>query len=165
MDDDRSDDAAAPPADPPKLPPAWFKHLFWRAHRALYRMLGARVLWTPESKRGWGAMHVTTVGRKSGQPRGVILGYVDDDSRPVVLAMNGWDEGPPAWWLNLEANPDAVIGRKGEPEQRVRARRAEGDERDRLWRRWSDIDDGLDAYAAVRSTDTPVVVFESAERR
>ena len=26
----------------PKLPPAWFKHLFWRAHRLAYRLLGAR---------------------------------------------------------------------------------------------------------------------------
>ena len=146
--------------DPPKLPPVWFKHLFWRVHRFVYRILGARVLWTPKSKRGWGAMHLTTVGRKSGERRGVIVGYIEDDSVPVVLAMNGWDEGQPAWWLNLEALPDAVIRLKGEPERPVRARRVEGDERDRLWRRWAEIDEGLDAYAASRSADTPVVVFE-----
>ena len=50
----------------PKLPPAWFKHLFWRVHRFLYPAPGSRVPWTPASKRGWGAMHLTTVGRKSG---------------------------------------------------------------------------------------------------
>ena len=105
-------------------------------------------------------MHLTTVGRKSGERRGVILGYIEDDSSPVVLAMNGWDEGQPAWWLNLEAHPDAVIRLKGQPEHPVRARRVEGDERDRLWRRWAEIDEGLDAYAASRSADTPVVVFE-----
>ena len=49
---------------------------------------------------------------------------------------------------------------KGRPERPVRARQAEGDERERLWRRWAEIDDGLDAYAASRSADTPVVVFE-----
>ena len=32
--------------EPPKLPPVWFKHLFWRVHRFAYRLLGARVLWT-----------------------------------------------------------------------------------------------------------------------
>ncbi len=149
-----------PTTEPPKLPPAWFKHLFWRVHRLLYRILGSRVLWTPASKRGWGAMHLTTVGRRSGEPRGVILGYIEDASTPVVLAMNGWDEGQPAWWLNLEARPDAVIRLKGEPERNVRARSVEGDERDRLWRRWAEIDDGLDAYAASRSADTPVVIFE-----
>jgi hypothetical protein len=42
----------------------------------------------------------------------------------------------------------------------VRARAVQGDERDRLWRRWAEIDDGLDAYAASRVADTPVVVFE-----
>ena len=146
--------------EPPKLPPAWFKHLFWRGHRLAYRVLGGRVLWTPQSKRGWGAMHLTTVGRHSDEERGVILGYVLDGSCPVVLAMNGWDEGVPAWWLNLEAHPDAVIRLKGEPERPVRARRAEGEERDRLWQRWAEIDEGLDAYAASRSADTPVVVFE-----
>jgi deazaflavin-dependent oxidoreductase (nitroreductase family) len=146
--------------EPPKLPPVWFKHLFWRGHRLAYRLLGDRVLWTPASKRGWGAMHVTTLGRTSGERRGVILGYIEDGSTPVVLAMNGWDEGLPAWWLNLEANPDAVIRLKGQPMRRARARVAAGDERERLWRRWAEIDEGLDAYAASRSAETPVVVFE-----
>jgi F420H(2)-dependent quinone reductase len=44
--------------------------------------------------------------------------------------------------------------------RRVRARLAEGEERDRLWRRWAAVDVGLDAYAASRSTITPVVVLE-----
>jgi deazaflavin-dependent oxidoreductase (nitroreductase family) len=108
-------------------------------------------------------MHLTTIGRRSGERRGVIVGYIEDGSAPVVLAMNGWDEGQPAWWLNLEANPDAVIRLKGQPERTVRARSVEGDERDRLWRRWSEIDDGLDAFAASRSADTPVVVFDPLE--
>jgi deazaflavin-dependent oxidoreductase (nitroreductase family) len=138
----------------------WFKHLFWRGHRLAYRLLGDRVLWTPASKRGWGAMHVTTLGRTSGERRGVILGYIEDGSTPVVLAMNGWDEGLPTWWLNLEANPDAVVRLKGQPMRRARARVAQGDERERLWRRWAEIDEGLDAYAASRSAETPVVVFE-----
>ena len=145
---------------PPKLPPVWFKHLFWRAHRVLYRLIGARALWTPASKRGWGAMHLTTTGRRSGGPRGVIVGYLEDESRPFVLAMNGWDEGLPAWWLNLDAHPDARIRLKGQPERPARARRAEGEERERLWARWAEVDDGLDAYADARAADTPVVVFE-----
>jgi deazaflavin-dependent oxidoreductase (nitroreductase family) len=149
--------------DAPRLPPAWFKHLFWRVHRLLYRVAGGRVLWTPANKRGWGAMHLTTIGCRSGRRRGVIVGYVEDGedgATPVVLAMNGWDEGQPAWWRNLEANPDAVIRLKGQQERPVRARRAEGGERDRLWARWAAVDEGLDAYAASRSADTPVILFE-----
>ena len=144
----------------PKLPPAWFKHLFWRVHRVLYRLVGDRVLWTPASKRGWGAMHLATVGRRSGQVRGVIVGYLEDGDTPVVIAMNGWDEGHPAWWRNLEANPDAVIRLKGHPERPVRAFRVEGDARERLWQRWAEVDDDLDGYAALRSTTAPVIVFE-----
>lgn len=145
---------------PAKLPPAWFKHLFWRGHRLAYRLAGRRVLWTPKAKRGWGAMHLETIGRTTGRRRGVIVGYIEDRSMPVVLAMNGWDEGQPAWWLNLESHPDAVIRLKGEPERPVRVRRVEGDERQRLWRLWAEVDEGLDAYAASRSADTPVIVFE-----
>jgi deazaflavin-dependent oxidoreductase (nitroreductase family) len=145
---------------PPKLPPVWFKHLFWRGHRLAYRLVGGSALWTPQSKRGWGAMHLTTTGHTSGRRRDVIVGYIEDNSNPVVLAMNGWDEGHPAWWLNLEAEPDAVIRLKGQPERHVRARRAEDGERDRLWGLWADIDEGLDAYADSRAADTPVVVFE-----
>ena len=49
---------------------------------------------------------------------------------------------------------------KGQPERPVRARSVDGEERDRLWRRWANIDEGLDAYDASRSADTPVIVFE-----
>ena len=49
---------------------------------------------------------------------------------------------------------------RASPSSAVRARRVEGDERDRLWRLWGEIDEGLDAYADSRSADTPVIVFE-----
>ena len=145
---------------PPTVPPAWFVHTAWRAHRALYRLSGGRFLWTPSNKRGWGALRLTTIGRKSGQERSVILGYVEDGANLVALAMNGWDEGDPAWCLNLEANPDAVIRLAGQPAHRVRAHQAVGEERDRLWQLWTAVDPQLDAYAARRTTTTPVVVLE-----
>ena len=145
---------------PPTVPPAWFVHTAWRAHRALYRLSGGRFLWTPSNKRGWGALRLTTIGRKSGQERSVIIGYVEDGANLVALAMNGWDEGDPAWCLNLEANPDAVIRLAGQPAHRVRAHQAVGEERDRLWQLWTAVDPQLDAYAARRTTTTPVVVLE-----
>jgi deazaflavin-dependent oxidoreductase (nitroreductase family) len=146
----------------PKVPPAWFVHTAWRVHRALYRISGGRFLWTTSNKRGWGALRLTAIGRTSGQPRSVILGYVEDGADLVVLAMNGWDEGDPSWFLNLQANADAEVRLAEQPAQRVRAREAVGVERDRLWQLWLDVDPMLDAYAGQRSTHTPVVVFESA---
>ncbi len=74
--------------------------------------------------------------------------------------MNGWEEGHPAWWLNLQAHPDAVVGLAGQDPRPVRARAATGEERDRLWQRWGAINADLDAYAGRRSTETPVVVLE-----
>lgn len=147
----------APVTNPPKLPPAWFKHAFWKVHRALYKALGSRVLWTPASKRGWGAVALTTTGRLTGKERTVIVGYLDDGPDLVVLAMNGWDQGHPAWWRNLEAHPDAVVRTKGQPPRPVHAVVAKGAERDRLWARWAEVDEGLDGYAAMRSVETPVV--------
>ena len=145
---------------PPKLPPAWFKHSFWRGHRALYRLSRGRFLWTPAGKRGWGAMHLTTTGRKTGTKRGVIIAYLEDGPNVTGLAMNGWDEGHPAWWLNLQARPDAIITLPHQQPRRVRARLATGEERQRLWQRWLAIEPEDEAFARSRAVDTPVVVFE-----
>jgi deazaflavin-dependent oxidoreductase (nitroreductase family) len=144
----------------PKVPSRWFVHVAWRIHRALYKLSGGRFLWTPANKRGWGAMRLTTTGRKSGKERNVIVGYLEDGPNLNVLAMNGWQDGQPLWWLNLEAQPDSVVRLDGQQPRPVRAHEAEGDERDRLWKLWQTIHPELDGYAAQRSTETPVVVFE-----
>jgi deazaflavin-dependent oxidoreductase (nitroreductase family) len=149
---------------PPRVPPAWFVHLAWRVHRALYRLTGGRFLWTPSNKRGWGALRLTTVGRTSGQQRNVIIGYLEDGPNLVGLAMNGWEEGHPSWWLNLEAQPDAVVQLAGQRAHPVRAHMAAGQERGRLWQRWATVDPQLDALAGRRSTETPVVVLEPRSR-
>ena len=145
----------------PKLPPAWFKHAFWRVHRALYKLSGGRFLWSPGGKRGWGAMSLTTTGRKSGRQRTVIVAYLEDGANPVVLAMNGWDDGHPAWWLNVEANPEVIIRLPHQAERRpVHARLATGAERERLWTLWLAIEPETEAFASRHSVETPVVVFE-----
>ena len=143
----------------PRVPPRWFVRLAWYAHRGLYRVTGGRVgLWRAKAKR-WGTLRLTTTGRRTGAERSVIIGYLDDGPDLVALAMNGWADGEPAWWLNLQAHPDAEVvltdGRR-----LVRAHAAHGDERSRLWARWREIDDGLDGFAALRSSETAVVVLE-----
>ena len=135
-------------------------HTAWRVHRALYRLSGGRFLWTTSNKRGWGALRLTTIGRKSGKERSVIIGYLEDGPDLVALAMNGFDEGHPSWWLNLEAHPDAVVRLKGQASRPVRARPAVGPERDRLWQRWVTVDPKLDGYVGLRTTQTPVIVLE-----
>ena len=149
----------------PKVPPPWFVHTAWRVHRALHRLSGGRFLWTTSNKRGWGALHLTTIGRRSGNERSVIIGYLEDGPVLVALAMNGWDEGHPSWWLNLEVHPDAVVRLARQQPRPVRARLAVGEERDRLWQRWLAVDPRLDAYARRRSTETPVIVLEPRGER
>lgn len=116
------------------MPPPWFVHTAWRVHRALNRLSGGRFLWTPANKRGWGALRLTTLGHRSGRERSVIIGYLDDGDDLVALAMNGWDEADPAWWRNLQAHPEATVELARHETRRVRARAAQGEERDRLWR-------------------------------
>jgi len=143
-----------------RVPPRWFVRLAWSIHRGLYRITRGRWgLWRPKPGK-WGAMRLTTIGRRSGEERSVILGYFEDGANLVTMAMNGWSNDEPAWWLNLRARPAAhveVAGRKRFP---VKARAASGDERARLWARWQEIDEDLDAYAALRTGDTAVVVLE-----
>jgi deazaflavin-dependent oxidoreductase (nitroreductase family) len=143
----------------PRLPPRWFVRLAWSTHRAVYRVSGGHVgLWRPKPGR-WGTLRLTTTGRRTGRPRSVMVGYFEDGENLVTLAMNGWADPEPAWWLNLQAQPDAAVEFVGGA-RAVRARAAEGAERSRLWARWSEIDRRLDAYAAKRSSPTAVVVLE-----
>jgi deazaflavin-dependent oxidoreductase (nitroreductase family) len=152
-----------PTAGKPWLPPRWFVRLFWVAHRRLYRLSGGRVgLWQPKPGK-WGAMRLTTIGRRTGREHPVIVGYVEDGPNFVTMAMNGWGEGEPAWWLNLQAHPDVRADLADGP-RLVTGRAAEGEERDRLWARWREVDRNLDAYAARRSTETAVVILEPRPR-
>jgi deazaflavin-dependent oxidoreductase (nitroreductase family) len=143
----------------PRLQPRWFIVLFWKVHRAVFRVTGGRLgLWPARAQR-WGAMRLTTTGRRSGQERSVILGYTEDGPNLVTMAMNGWGEGEPAWWLNLQAHPQARV-QLTDGTHEVVAHAATGQERARLWDLWRSLDKDLDAYARRRSTQTAVVVLE-----
>jgi deazaflavin-dependent oxidoreductase (nitroreductase family) len=143
------------------VPPRWFVRLAWSTHRGIYRITGGRVgLWRPKPGK-WGTARLTTTGRRSGLERSVMVGYFEDGPNLVTMAMNGWSEGEPAWWLNLQANPIATVD-LADGQRTVQGRAAAGEERARLWDQWRAIDDNLDAYAARRSGETAVVVLEPA---
>ena len=143
----------------PRVPPRWFVVTAWHLHRGIYRVTrGRKGLWAPRPGK-WGGLRLTTTGRRTGQPRSVIIGYLEDGPNLVSMAMNGWGAGEPAWWLNLQANPNAAVDlRDGRRE--VLAHAAAGEERERLWQKWRTIDRNLDGYAALRPNETAVVVLE-----
>lgn len=139
----------------------------WKLHRAVYEVTGGRFgLRTPTDSR-WGMLRLITTGRRSGKRRGAILGYIEDATGNLVIpAMNGWMDPEPAWWLNLQANSNATVVLPGGERREVKARAADGPERDHLWQNLVDL--GTAAYtnanAAVRARETTIVVLEAAQR-
>ncbi len=143
----------------PFLPPRWFIRGAWALHRAIYRVSGGRLGLGPPTAKTYGTMRLHTIGRRSRKPREAILGYFEDGPNLYTLAMNGWGEPEPAWWLNLQANPDVTIDLVDGP-RRFRAHEATGDERARLWAAMAGVETNLDAYATRRPKGTALVVFE-----
>ena len=130
-------------------------------HRGIHRFSGGRIGLRPASEKTWGMMRLKTIGRKSGRERSAILGYYEDGPNLVTMAMNGWGEPEPAWWLNLQAHPDTTV----ELHDRtipVRGRAATAEERPRLWEIWGRYDgpEDLDAWASRRPGETAVVILE-----
>ncbi|WP_130513574.1 nitroreductase/quinone reductase family protein [Krasilnikovia cinnamomea] len=145
-------------AGKPWLPPRWVIRFAWSVHRSLYRVTGGRVGLRRPRPGHWGMLRLTTVGRRTGRRRSVMLAYFEDGRNLVSLAMNGWGAAEPSWWLNLRAHPDATV-ELADGRRLVRAHAATADERPRLWARWRDVDPKLDSYAALRPAETAVVVL------
>jgi hypothetical protein len=88
---------------------AWWVRTIWKTHRIGYVITRGRFgLRTPTATR-WGMLRLTTVARRSGRERVAILGYIEDGPNLVTPAMNGWADPEPAWWLNLQARPEARV--------------------------------------------------------
>ena len=111
---------------PARLPPRWVVRSAWAIHRAIFSLTGGRRGLRPATPKTWGMMRLRTIGRRSGKERHVILGYFEDGPNLVTMAMNGWDDGIPAWWRNLEARPEAIVRQSRRKPLNVRARAATG---------------------------------------
>jgi deazaflavin-dependent oxidoreductase (nitroreductase family) len=146
------------------LPPRWFIRTAWLVHRAIYNVTGgSRGLKIPTETQ-WGMMRLHSTGRRSGTERVAILAYFEDGPNLVTLAMNGWGAPEPAWWLNLQAKPDAIVDLKGGKARRIRARQATTVERPRLWARWGHFNgEHMEGWAARRRKETAVVILEPRE--
>ena len=143
------------------IPPRPIVVAAWAIHRGLYRILGRRRALRTATEKSWGMMRLKTIGRKSGRERAAILGYYEDGPNLVTMAMNGWGEPEPAWWLNLQAHPDTTV-ELHDRTLAVRGRAATPEERPRLWEIWGRYDgpDKLDVWASRRPRETAVVILE-----
>ena len=109
--------------------------------------------------RGTTILLLTTTGRKSGKQHrtALIFRQIGDDH--VIVASKGGSSANPAWFLNLEANPDVRVQVKDD-EFAARARIAEGDERARLWDQMVEVWPDYDNYQTKTDRQIPVVVLE-----
>jgi len=146
---------------PPKVP-RWLVRTIWIVHRTLYRLTPGRFGLRPATSTQWGMLRLRTVGRRSGKARVAIIGFIEDGRNLVSPAMNGWAEPDPAWWLNLQGNPEATVELPDGSRRAVTARASIGEERARLWRKFLDLNSSAftDASAALRSKETAIVILE-----
>jgi deazaflavin-dependent oxidoreductase (nitroreductase family) len=137
--------------------PAGMLRALGKLNVPVYRLTRGRVL----GKVGHApVLLLTSIGRRSGQPRTAPVLFLADGERVVVIGSNAGNERAPAWSHNLKANPDCKIQIRGERRD-VRARLAEGDERTELWRKMNEQYAGFEDYDERTSRDIGVFVLEA----
>jgi deazaflavin-dependent oxidoreductase (nitroreductase family) len=131
--------------------------LFGEKHVQRYRETDGEVGHT--WKRGSKILLLTTSGRKTGKQTTTPLIYEQAGDGYVVVASKGGAPTHPGWYRNLAKDPNVEVQVKGDVFP-ARARTAEGEERERLWKlaaqQWPDYD----AYQTRTDRQIPVVVLE-----
>jgi F420H(2)-dependent quinone reductase len=126
-----------------------------RVHAGVYRMTGGVI-----GRRlvDNDMLLLTTTGRHTGKAHTVPLLYLMDDDRLVVFASWGGRDSHPEWYLNLQADPQAIVQVRSS-QFAVKAITAEGDERERLWARAETAYSGYAEYQTRTSREIPVVLL------
>jgi deazaflavin-dependent oxidoreductase (nitroreductase family) len=110
-------------------------------------------------RNGSSVLLLTTVGKRSGEPRTAPLIYGRSGDDYLVVASKGGAEAPPAWYVNLQEHPEVEIQVLGDRFP-ARARTATSAERPELWREMTSHWPDYDAYQKKTSREIPVVVLE-----
>jgi deazaflavin-dependent oxidoreductase (nitroreductase family) len=133
------------------------ENLYGDEHVRVYRETGGET--GHEWKRGSKILLLTTKGRKSGEPRTTPLIYENADDKYVIVASKGGAPEHPGWYENLSKEPQVELQVKDEVFP-ARARTAEGEEREQMWKlaaqQWPDYDE----YQKKTDREIPVVVLE-----
>jgi deazaflavin-dependent oxidoreductase (nitroreductase family) len=127
-------------------------------HRFLITASFGRVGWSGGKMP---VLELTTTGRKSGQPRSVMLtAPVVEGPTFVIVASRGGDDTHPAWFLNLQDNPEVLVKLKDGGPQPMRARIADAEERGRLWPLITADHKNYADYQTKTEREIPVVLLE-----
>lgn len=130
------------------------------AHRLLLKVSGGRV---GHDAMGMPVLELTTVGRRSGEPRSVLLtAPLTDDGRLVVVASRGGDDRHPAWFLNLRDEPHVQVSVRGGPRTPMVARIASAEDRARMWPQIAGKYRNYAGYQKRTEREIPLVVLDPA---
>jgi deazaflavin-dependent oxidoreductase (nitroreductase family) len=127
-----------------------------RAHAWIVRRTGGRL-----GGKAFGVeiLVLRTTGRRSGEQRESPMFFLDQGAGFAVVASNGASKRPPAWWLNLQAQPDAQALVRGKTHA-VHARAASEQEIETLWPRFVELYSGYEHYKSIATRELPVVILE-----
>lgn len=126
-------------------------------HRTVMQVSGGRLGWTAANMP---VLELTTIGRKSGEPRSTMLTspWQDGDTMALV-ASRGGDDHHPAWFLNLRDNPSVTVRTRRDTRQ-MTARITDGDERAELWDQIIEKYKNYAGYQSRTDREIPVVLLE-----
>lgn len=129
-------------------------------HRTVLKVSGGRLGWTAGNMP---VLELTTIGRKSGEPRTVMLtSPLQEDDTIVIVASRGGDDVHPAWYLNLRDTPEVTVRWKGDEPKQMTARVAEEDERARMWPIITEKYKNYGGYQEKTEREIPLVLLDPA---
>ena len=126
------------------------------------------ILGVTRGKAGWTAgnmpvLELTTIGRKSGEPRSCLLtSPIQEHGEIVIVASRGGDDHHPAWYLNLLETPQVQVSYKGAPHKIMTARPANSEERARMWPVVAGAYKGYAGYQEKTSREIPLVILSES---
>jgi deazaflavin-dependent oxidoreductase (nitroreductase family) len=126
-------------------------------HRAVFNVTKGRIF---GKAFGMPIVELVTIGRRSGKERSTILSVpIVDGDRLVLVASFGGDDRHPAWYLNLQANPEVRATITGSTRTMI-ARIATEEERAELWPQITSVFEGYARYQKRTERPIPVVILE-----
>ncbi len=126
------------------------------------------ILGVTRGKAGWTAgtmpvLELTTIGRKSGEPRSCLLtSPIQENGEIVIVGSRGGDDHHPAWYLNLLETPQVQVSYKGAPHKIMTARTANSEERARMWPIVAGAYKGYAGYQEKTSREIPLVILSES---
>ncbi|HEY4378147.1 MAG TPA: nitroreductase/quinone reductase family protein [Acidimicrobiales bacterium] len=127
-------------------------------HRAVLKLTGGKVGWNASNMP---VLELTTIGRKSGQPRAVMLtSPFQEGDTVVIVASRGGDDSHPAWFLNLRDNPKVEVSLGGQAKVPMDAHVGTAEERARIWPLITAAHKNYAGYQTHTDREIPIVLLK-----